>query len=410
MKYLQGLTLLIFAIMFQLSWFFIGTYTYVHSGLAEGADFRWFYSVGKAFREHGSSHVYDLNLASVYQAEVAGAPVNAEKLLLPNHPPFVFPLMAILAGLDYRTAYYCYFVLVLLIMILPLSTIYQSLRKDGWPRLETLIVVIGLTLFEPFFVSLLKGQDTFLLYSGGLFLLSGWMLEKDWLAGFGLGLTLVRPQIALVLAVPFLFKKRKIWWWFLVTAAGLGLYSFVQLGWSGMGEYLHVLSLSTGVEGFGWDEEEMFNLVGLLLRVAPGLGLGVAHSIGWGCYALALIGLCVLWSRSNPVRLWQLALAVSLSLFAAPHLHYHDLALLAVPIIGWGVTGAGGGKITFLPAAAMLTVVSLVLLIAELWRPIYNIIPYLLMASLPFLIWHNEIVARRAGSVAELENRSKMRP
>ena len=191
MNRLRGLSLLVFVMLLQVSWYIIGTRTYIQAGLPEGADFRWLYSVGKVFREYGPGHVYDLGLARVYQAEVAGKPVDSEKLLLPNHPPFVFPLMALLAGLDFRMAYYCYFALVLIIVASSSAMIYRVLRKDGWPRPETLIMMAGLTLFEPFYVSLLKGQDTFLLYLGGLFMLSGWMLEKDWLAGLGFGLTLV---------------------------------------------------------------------------------------------------------------------------------------------------------------------------------------------------------------------------
>jgi hypothetical protein len=387
MNRLRGLFLIILMILLQVCWYIIGTRTFFQNGDPEGSDFRWFYSVGKVFREYGSSHVYDLDLARVYQAQVAGVPVDTEKLLLPNHPPFVFPLMALLAGLDYRTAYYLYFALVLLIVISSSTMVYQALRRENWPQTEAFITIAGLALFEPFFVSILKGQDTFLLYLGGLFLLTGWMLEKDWLAGIGLGLTLVRPQIALVLVIPLLVKRRKIWWWFVGSAVALALYSFMQVGWNGMLDYLHVLSMSTGVKGYGWDEVGMLNLVGLMLRVAPGLNVEAVHIIGWAGYAVALVGLFALSYFSKQLRFWHLSVAVSLSLFSAPHLHYHDLALLAIPIIGLGVAGIRHGKFKVTVAASMLTAISIVLLLAELWIPVRNTVPYLVMTVLPILTW-----------------------
>ena len=380
-------SLFIAALTLQVTWYAIGTHSFFQKKNPEGVDFRWFYAVGKVFREYGPSHVYDLDLARIYQAQVAGAPVGTVRLALPNHPPFVYPLVALLAGLDFRNAYYCYLVLILLITTPLMVVVYRSLRKENWPRLESLIVVVSLVLFEPFFTSLLRGQDTYLLFLGGLFLLSGRMLEKDWLAGLGLGLMLIRPQIGFALALPFLFRQRKIWWWFLATAAVLGMYSFAQVGWTGAMKYLHVLSLSTGVEGFGWDEVGMFNLVGLLIRIAPGLDLDVVHAIGWGFYAVTLAGLGTLWRWSKSIRPWHLALAVVLSLFAAPHLHYYDLALLAIPIVGLGVTGVKNSRFKVLPAAAMLTMASLFLLAAELWEQVHNIIPYLLMAALPVFTW-----------------------
>lgn len=316
---------------------------------------------------------------------MAKAPVGAEKLLLPNHPPFVYPLMALLSNLDFRTAYYFNFFISLLIFSPAVMVVFRILRKKGWALSHSVIMVIGLLLFEPFYISLLKGQDTYLLYMGGLFLLSGWLLGKDWLSGIGLGLTLIRPQITLVLALPFLFRWRKIWWWFLVTAVVLVFYSFAQVGWYGAINYIKVLLLSTGVEEFGWDEVGMFNLVGLLIRLLPGLSLDLIHIIGWGFYFVSVAGLCMLWKLSKSISHWHLSLAVVLSLFTAPHLHYHDLALLAVPIVSMVMVGVMSGRLKALPAVALPIVISVILVFGELWEQVLHTIPYLLMVGLPFI-------------------------
>lgn len=137
----------------------------------------------------------------------------------------------------------------------------------------------------------------------------------------------------------------------------------------------------------------MFDLVELLLRVMPGLKLDLVHAIGWGFYVAILLGLCALWRWSKITRYWNLSLAVTLSLFAAPHLHYHDLALLAVPMVGLGMVWVKSGKFKFLSPSAILTSLSLVLLFAEPGNPnpIYHSIPYLLMAALPALTWWYEV-------------------
>jgi hypothetical protein len=167
----------------------------------------------------------------------------------------------------------------------------------------------------------------------------------------------------------------------------LGVYSFLQVGWTGMVDYLHILMLSASGEGYGISESTMFNFTGLLLRLAPRLGLGLVHAIGWGLFAAAMAGLCVLWSRSKTIGYHHIALAVAMSLFAAPHLHYHDLALLAVPLVGLGIAGVKAGGFRVSRAAALPIAVSVLLLFSEFWDPVRLSVPYLLMAVLPALSW-----------------------
>lgn len=250
----------------------------------------------------------------------------------------------------------------------------------------------GVLLFEPLFISVLKGQDSALLLLGGLLWFSGLTRNNDRLAGLGLSLTLIRPQIAIVLAVPFLFQRRKVFGWFCAGAAALGSYSFLQVGWTGALDYLHILTASAGGEGYGLAEAAMFNFTGLLLRIAPRLDVGLVHTIGWSLFAAALAGLCVLWGLSKSIGYRHIALAVTLSLFAAPHLHYHDLALLAVPLIGLGIAGVAAGRLTAWRAAALPMTVSVILLFSEFWDPVRFTVPYLLMAVLPAATWWYEKV------------------
>ena len=375
------------ALAIQLTWYGMLTISFVQAGKVEGSDFRWFYAVGLVWRQYGSHAVYDLDLASAAQAQVAGVAEGQERILLPNHPPFVYPVLALLAGMEFRDAYYLYFFGTWIFMASFMVVVYKLLRGKNWPRLEAFLLSCSILLFEPFFISVLKGQDTYILLIGGLFLLFSFVGKKDWLAGVGLGLMLIRPQIALILAIPFLFRKQKVWWWFLATATLLGIYSFIQIGWSGIRDYIVVLGLSTGVEGFGWDEVGMFDGVGLIMRMIPALDIDLIHVIGWIFYLASMVGLSILWRSAKAIQQWHLSLAVILGLFAAPHLHYHDLALLAVPLVGLVVAGVERKKIKISTAVALPMVTSIMFLFGEFWDPARLTFPYLLMAGLPVWTW-----------------------
>lgn len=386
-----GLLLVIFAVAIQTAWYAALMTAYVRTpGKLEGADFLTYYAVGRVAAEYGSARVYDLDLAAAAQAETAGVPPGSQQVLPPNHPPFLYPALSLLARLPYRAAYFGYALLLYALAAASLPALAFALHRSGWPRPAIWLAGAGILLFEPFFMSVLKGQDTALLLLGGLLWLSGFLRKDDRLAGLGLALTLIRPQIALGLALPFLFRRRKVFGWFLLGAVILGLYSFLQVGWNGAQDYLHILTLSAGGEGYGMAETAMFDAVGLLRRLAPALDPETVRAVGWGLYAAALLGLCALWGFSKEVKLWHLSLAVTLTLFAAPHLHYHDLALLAVPLLGAGAAGVTGGRLPVPRAAALPMAASLLLLFAELWDPARLTLPYLLMAFLPFLTWRYE--------------------
>jgi hypothetical protein len=379
------------ALALQLTWYAALMAAYVQTpGELEAADFLTYYSVGRVAAEHGLARVYDLDLAAAVQAETAGLPVGAQQVLPPNHPPFLYPFLALLARLPYRAAYFGYALLLYALAAASLPALMRALAQYGWPRPALWLAGAGILLFEPFFMSVLKGQDSALLLLGGLLWLAGFLRGNDRLAGLGLALTLIRPQIALGLALPFLFRRQKIFGWFLVGASALGLYSFLQVGWPGAVDYLHILTLSAGGEGYGMDEAAMFDAVGLLRRLAPGLDPGTVRAAGWGLYAAALAALGALWRFSKEVKLWHLSVAVTLTLFAVPHLHYHDLALLAVPLVAAALAGETAGRLRVAPAAALPMAVSVLLLFSELWDPARFTVPYLLMACLPLVTWRYE--------------------
>jgi hypothetical protein len=162
----------------------------------------------------------------------------------------------------------------------------------------------------------------------------GLVKKKDAFAGLGLALTVIRPQIALVLAVPFLFNRRRVWWAFCGGAAILGLYSLALVGLEGVGDFINLLRISAIGQGFGMDQNAMFNFTGMVLRILPQIIIiNVVHIVAWLLFLAAAIGLSIWWKISTEIHYHHIVLAVALTVFAAPHLHYHDLILLLVSII-----------------------------------------------------------------------------
>jgi hypothetical protein len=99
--------------------------------------------------------------------------------------------------------------------------------------------------------------------------------------------------------------------------------------------------------------------------------VAVGFSVSQGSYTTSFLGSCAR----------HLGLAVVTSLFLAPHLYYHELTLLLLPILGFAIILVEAGvlrqeKSMYLPAAF-----SLLLLLGDI-SPARFIITYLVMAFL----------------------------
>jgi len=242
---------------------------------------------------------------------------------------------------------------------------------------------------------LMNGQDTAFTFFGLCLWLVGLLTGRDWLVGLGLALTTIRPHVTVLLAVPFLFRRQKVFGWFFVGAVALGLVSLLLLGFDGMRGFLDLLLVSASGEWYGLKEPVMVNLVGLLWRIAPGLGGEIIRIIGWAVYGLALVGLCVLWAGSRDINEKHIGLAAMLAVFAAPHLHYHDLTLLLVPLVVAQLVLVRGGFLRAPNAGLVPLAVSLILLFGSLIPVLHYNLPYLIMVLIILLLWVPEKIFRR---------------
>jgi hypothetical protein len=355
-----------------------------------GSDFMAFYAAGRVAQNEGAAQVYSLSLQQAVQEQVVGFDVLPEQILPYYHPPFLVPLLEVLVNSDYVESYMRWTIFQASLYLAGAGVLVGLLSAESFKRGQILLVLAGLLTFFPLFVSLLNGQDTALLFLGATLWLAGLLAGREWLAGLGLALMTVRPHIALLLAIPFVFRRRAVWWWFLLDAGVLGVVSIFAVGIQNIRNFVQLLLLSAGGEGYGIQEQAMVNLIGLLTRLIPGLGTQIIHWIGWSVYFGTLIGLCVLWRRSRIINEILIGLATTLAVFAVPHLHYHDLTLLLVPIVAAQLVLMRGGFMRAREAALAPLVVSFILLFGSLLPALKYNVPYLVMILLILVLWFPE--------------------
>jgi hypothetical protein len=349
-------------------------------------DFISFYTAGRIARAGDWIKVYDMQREVALQSSIAGRSLPMDEFLPYNHPPLLLPFQAWMA-VDVYTQAYLYWIMIRLLLILTAGFwIFRMVRRLGWDRLSSWFFTIECVLFYPVFIGLIKGQDTSLALLGLVVCLSGLVRSNDMESGLGLSLLLIRPQLALPLALPFIFKRRRIWWWFLVGAVLLGLYSFLMVGWQGVRDFLNQVAISANGETVAIHSFAMYNLKGMLIRLFPALETTVIPAITWMAYLLTIVILCVWWARSTDIHPRQFGLAVILTLFFSPHLHDHDLALLLIPIMVLCIELVRLNKLTSLGAAVLLMGISYYMGVILL-TPINYSGTYLLMILLAGGLW-----------------------
>ena len=343
-----------------------------------GADFIHFYSAGIIAQRYGAEHVYDITLQHDVEQELVGFALAERQVLPYNHLPFLIPLLQVVVNSDYVASFYRWIAIMIAVHAAAILILGKVLEGAGLPSDSVRIVQIGSLLFLPLFVSLLNGQDTALLFLGAALWLYGFATGKEMVAGIGLGLATVRPHIAVLMAIPMLFSYSKVFAGFLISAGILAIVSISIIGIQGTREFIDLILLTAGGDWHGMNQDAMFNLLGLLLRIFRGLDPNTLRGVSWVMYAVAIPSLCVVWFRSRDRAMQPpIGVTVILALLFAPHLHFHDLTLLLIPI--YELLRTGGLKA---PAATLTPIaVSLLLLVSNASPYLQYTMPYLLMAA-----------------------------
>lgn len=341
-----------------------------------GSDFIAFYTAGRIAQEEGSSRVYDIALQREVEEEQVGFALAAEQVLQYNHLPFLIPILQLIVTPDYVASFHRWASFMAMIYGAGIAILGRTLKGSGTDPASIRIVTIGAVLFLPLFFSLMNGQDTGILLLGAAIWVYGLLSGREWVAGLGLSLTTVRPHIALVLALPMLLRHYRVFIGFVVGSSMLALFSFVILGLSGAQEFINVILISAGGDWYGIKQNVMFNLIGLLMRMFPEAEEGAIRAVGWIIYGITILALIFIWRRPNIRKEYLIGLTATLAALVVPHLHFHDLTLLLVPLYMLV-------RSTKTPLAAALPLaLTLLLLISNAAPFLQFTVPYLISFSL----------------------------
>jgi GT2 family glycosyltransferase len=300
-------------------------------GDLKGPDFFSFYSAAKLFVLRGGSAVYDLALQKQFELQVTGQPAERFIVLPYFHPPYYTLLIAPLAYLDYRVAYYAMAAFnAVLVVVLIGVLVRSSLKVHGRAVIVATVMIAG---FFPLFVTMLQGQSDLVVLVPLAAAYAAWARGRHGWAGAFSALALAKPQ--LLLLVPVLFIARRSWRalaGFVGVVGALGLLSALTFGLGAVISYLGQVStwaiggrLATSGQ-LVYTDTAVYSLRNILEALSGG---EKAVALAILLLLLVLAALSLSWRPDKP-RL-DFALAIAASLVLSPHQNVHDLALLVIP-------------------------------------------------------------------------------
>jgi hypothetical protein len=294
-----------------------------------GSDFIGFYTYGRISQTRGFRYIHDMQEQKKIEEEVVGYETVP---IFYTHLPFIAPLAAILVDEDYVSSFKRWAIVLLLLNALNVHLLVKMLEMNRFTKENLVILYMGAFLFFPTFSGFMNGQDTAILLLGAILWASGTLSKRYLLAGLGLSLTTVRPQIALILAIPFLFRHRNVFWGFAIGSLILAGISLALIKIDGAYKFIESIRY---IENTIWHESHSFDmptLSGIVRRNFEIIDPEPVKTAIWICYLLGIAGFCILWHKSREVTEKHIGLISLAAIFLLPYAHYHDLILLLIPI------------------------------------------------------------------------------
>ncbi len=294
-----------------------------------GSDFIGIYTFGRIARAEGFHRIYDFEAQERTQEEMLGFQTTPEYYA---HVPYVAVPAYLVTDADYVASFRRWSALLLLLNTLNVYVLVRTLPADVQGRAGMLLLYAAAFIFYPTFSGFMNGQDdAILLLGAGLWTLA-LLRGKPLLAGLALGLTTVRPQIALFLAIPFLFRHRRVFWGFAAGSSALALISLALIGPDGLRDFfasLRAVEASTWVQPHALD---MPSVLGWIRRNFELTRPEPFRALVWALYMVGIFIFGFVWTRSRAVTRVHVGLLTLFSLLLVPYAHYHDLTLLLIPL------------------------------------------------------------------------------
>jgi Glycosyltransferase family 87 len=294
-----------------------------------GSDFMGVYVFGRIVQTTGFEQLYDIAAHQMIEEQVVGHPVTP---IFYTHLPFTAPLAAAVVVEDYLASFKRWALFLLLINALNVYLLANLLDIKRFTRENGLILILGAFFFDPTASGFMNGQDTAILLLGTVIWLAGMVSKKHFIAGLGLSLTTVRPQVALFLAIPFLFKHRKVFWGFVLGSSMLAGLSVWLLKTEGVIKFIESLRY---IESTIWIEPHSFDMPtisGIIRRNFTLTDPTIAKTFVWICYLIGITVFSVWWYRSEEITEKHMGLITVFAILLLPYAHYHELTLLLIPI------------------------------------------------------------------------------
>ena len=294
-----------------------------------GSDFMGVYVFGRITQTVGIQHLYEIAEHQKIEEQVVGHPVTP---IFYTHLPFMSPIAAAIVSQDYLVSFKRWAVLLLLLNAFSVALLANLVDLKRFTRENALILILGAFFFDPTVSGFMNGQDTAILLLGAALWAWGMFSKRDFLAGLGLSLTTVRPQAALLLAIPFLFRHRNVFWGFVLGSSILAGLSLWLLKMDGTLKFLDSLRY---IESTIWVEPHSFDMPtisGIIRRNFTVTNPSLAKAFVWSCYLAGVAGFSLWWYKSSEIDERHIGLITLAAIFLLPYAHYHELTLLLIPI------------------------------------------------------------------------------
>lgn len=369
-------------------------------------DFLIQMTAGRVSDLDGSRVLYDPEIQLLRQNEIPSKALGEESLLPFNHPPLLLPLLRPLSRIPYHDAYYVWTAGSFFLLVLTTLLLTSDMRKGpSFSGLEAKAAPLAFLAFFPMVIVLVQGQDT------GLLLLSlvAWVLlfdnGRDFAAGLALSLAAIRPHLALGLAVPFLFARRKVFFGFALGISILTLYSLSMVGLEGAADLLRLVR-QTGVgDGLVIGQSHMPNLQGFLKRYSTTADAGTASGLPWLIWGVFVALTSFWWRRSGPdVTRTHIGLLIIGTALLVPHIHVHDLAMIGIPPLLAATTRFSARRPDWDKPVAALAAASLFLTLMAVSPPpwfdlfLAAAVALITVSSSSRLLGHDAVACDKAGS------------
>ena len=295
-------------------------------GPLKGSDFIQFYTLGHLDEQTVKTTLYDPEAFHRLQTQLV--PESDTERYLIVYPPHITLLFRPFAGMTYGGAALTWAAI--------LGVLYAVCLWMAWRPLRTVLhdrqlLIAAAVAFPPFWYLVLHGQTTIVPLAA--FCL-GWLAlehRRPFWAGMALGLLLLKPQFALVLAVLTLMCGE---WKMMAGAAGSIILQVTAtaalLGTSVWHDYAAVVTRFPELRDLLAPKPEQMHSISAMTDRLP----GESGPIVWAVLsALVIFRTIQVWRSSAPISV-RMGVLVLASVLVNPHVFVYDATVLA-PVLVW---------------------------------------------------------------------------